>query len=80
MRNEKTYVYYSESSSKSAQHAHMAEELEKELATSIVVSSRIGRSPPVFGRANQNVVTAAMLLRNMPEPLNLNARRARDEI
>jgi hypothetical protein len=24
--------------------------------------------PPVFGRASQNVVAAAMLLRNMPEP------------
>jgi tyrosyl-tRNA synthetase len=36
--------------------------------------------PPVFGRASQNVVTAAMLLRNMPEPSNPEARRARDEI
>jgi hypothetical protein len=27
--------------------------------------------PPVFGRASQNVVAAAMLLRNMPEPSNL---------
>jgi hypothetical protein len=32
-RNEKTYVYYSEPSSKSAWHAHMAEELERELVT-----------------------------------------------
>jgi hypothetical protein len=36
--------------------------------------------PLVFGRASQNVVAAAMLLRNMPEPSNLEARRARDEI
>jgi hypothetical protein len=36
--------------------------------------------PPVFARASQNVVAAAMLLRNMPEPSNPDARRARDEI
>jgi hypothetical protein len=36
--------------------------------------------PLVFGRASQNVVAAAMLLRNMPEPSNLEACRARDEI
>jgi hypothetical protein len=48
MRNEKTCVYYNEPSSKSAWHAHMAEELEKELATSIIASSRIGRSTPRF--------------------------------
>jgi hypothetical protein len=36
--------------------------------------------PPVFGRASQNVVTATMLLRNMPEPSNPEARQARDEI
>jgi hypothetical protein len=34
----------------------------------------------VFGQARQNVVTAAMLLRNMPEPSNPKARRAHDEI
>jgi hypothetical protein len=43
-RNEKTCVYYIEPSSKSARHAHMVEELE----TSIVASSRIGRSTPGF--------------------------------
>jgi hypothetical protein len=32
--------------------------------------------PPVFARASQNVVAAAMLLRNMPEPSNPDARRA----
>jgi hypothetical protein len=36
--------------------------------------------PPVFSRASQNMVTAAMLLRNMPEPLNPEACRAHDEI
>jgi hypothetical protein len=36
--------------------------------------------PPVFGRASQNVVAAAMLLHNMPKPSNPDARRARDEI
>jgi hypothetical protein len=36
--------------------------------------------PPVFARASQNIVAAAMLLRNMPEPSNPDARRARDEI
>jgi hypothetical protein len=36
--------------------------------------------PLVFGRASQNVVTAAMLLRNMHEPSNPEARRACDEI
>jgi hypothetical protein len=36
--------------------------------------------PPVFARASQNVVATAMLLCNMPEPSNLDARRARDEI
>jgi hypothetical protein len=57
------------------------EGLERELATLTVSSLRIGQSsPPVFGRASQNVVAAAMLLRNMPEPSNLEARRARDEI
>jgi hypothetical protein len=36
--------------------------------------------PPVYGRASQSVVAAAMLLRNMPEPSNPEAHRARDEI
>jgi hypothetical protein len=48
MRNEKTYVYFSEPSSKNARHAHIVEEHEKELATSIVASSRIGQSSPRF--------------------------------
>jgi hypothetical protein len=36
--------------------------------------------PSVFGRASQNVVAAAMLLCNMPEPSNPEARWACDEI
>jgi tyrosyl-tRNA synthetase len=36
--------------------------------------------PLVFGRASQNMVAAAMLIRNMPEPSNPDAHRARDEI
>jgi hypothetical protein len=36
--------------------------------------------PPIFARASQNVVAAAMVLRNMPEPSNPDARQARDEI
>jgi predicted component of type VI protein secretion system len=44
-----------------------------------IVEDRAGE-PPVFSRASQNVVAATMLLRNMPEPSNPEARRARDEI
>jgi tyrosyl-tRNA synthetase len=36
--------------------------------------------PPVFNRASQNVIAAAMLLRNMPEPSTPEAHRAHDEI
>jgi hypothetical protein len=36
--------------------------------------------PLIFGRASQNVVAVTMLLHNMPEPSNLEARRAQDEI
>jgi hypothetical protein len=44
-----------------------------------IIEDRAGE-PPVFDRASQNVVTAAMLLRNMPEPSNPEAHRACDEI
>jgi len=33
-----------------------------------------------FPRAGQNVAAATMLLRNMPEPSNSQARRIRDEV
>jgi hypothetical protein len=36
--------------------------------------------PPIFDRTSQNIVVAAMLLRNMPEPSNPEARWAHDEI
>jgi hypothetical protein len=81
-RNEKTYVYFSKPSSKSAWHMHMAEELKRERARDVnrrIVEDR-AVEPSIFGRASQNVVAAAMLLRNMPEPSNPKARRARDEI
>jgi tyrosyl-tRNA synthetase len=44
-----------------------------------IVEGRAGE-PSIFGRASQNVVAAAMLLRNMPEPSNPEACRAHDEI
>jgi hypothetical protein len=47
-RNEKICAYFSKPSSISARHAHMAEELERELVTSIIASSRIRQSSPRF--------------------------------
>jgi hypothetical protein len=44
-----------------------------------IVEDQAGE-PPIFDRASQNVVTAAMLLCNMLEPSNPKAHRARDEI
>jgi tyrosyl-tRNA synthetase len=44
-----------------------------------IVKDQAGK-PPVFGRASQNVVVAAMLLHNMPKPSNPDARRAHDKI
>jgi tyrosyl-tRNA synthetase len=44
-----------------------------------IVEDQAGEAP-VFGRASQNLIAVAMLLRNMPEPSNPEARRARDEI
>jgi hypothetical protein len=44
-----------------------------------IIEDRVGE-PPVFNRASQNVIAAAMLLRNMPKPSTIEARRARDEI
>jgi hypothetical protein len=40
-RNEKIYTYFNKPSSMSTRHAHTAKELERELVTSIVASSRI---------------------------------------
>jgi tyrosyl-tRNA synthetase len=36
--------------------------------------------PPVFGRPSQNMVATSMLLHNMPEPSNLEAHQAHNEI
>jgi hypothetical protein len=47
-RNKKIYAYFNKPSSMSARHAHMAEELERELMTSIIASSRIGSRAPGF--------------------------------
>jgi hypothetical protein len=44
-----------------------------------IIEDRVGE-PPVFNRASQNVVVAAMLLRNMLKPSTPEAHRARDEI
>jgi hypothetical protein len=48
MRNEKTCTYFIKPSSMNAWPVHTAEELERELATLIVASSRIGQSSPRF--------------------------------
>jgi hypothetical protein len=44
-----------------------------------IIEDRVGE-PPAFNQASQNVVAAAMLLRNMPEPSTPEARWARNEI
>jgi hypothetical protein len=44
-----------------------------------IVGDWVGE-PLVFNCASQNIVAAAMLLRNMPEPSTPKAWRARDEI
>jgi hypothetical protein len=44
-----------------------------------IIEDRVGE-PPVFNRASQNIIAAAMLLRNMPEPSTSEACQARDEI
>ena len=36
--------------------------------------------PPIFNRASQNVVAAAMLVRAMPEPSTTEGRRVRGEL
>jgi hypothetical protein len=46
MRNERIYTYFNKPLSMSTWHAHTVEELERELATSIVTSSRIGQVSP----------------------------------
>ena len=36
--------------------------------------------PPIFNRASQNIVAAAMLVRAMPEPSTTDGRRVRGEL
>jgi hypothetical protein len=48
MRNERICAYFNKPSSMSVRHAHTVEELEEELVTSIVASSRIGQASPQF--------------------------------
>jgi hypothetical protein len=45
-RSESAYAYYSRPSSRSVRHVHVVEGLERELATSIVASSRTERVNP----------------------------------
>jgi hypothetical protein len=59
-------------------HAGGARERARDVNHRIVEDWAV--EPPVFDRASQNVIAAAMLLRNMPEPSNLEARWAHDEI
>jgi hypothetical protein len=63
-----------------AAHAHGggARERARDVNCHIIEDQAV--EPPVFGRASQNVVPATMLLRNLPEPSNPEARRAQDEI
>jgi hypothetical protein len=61
-------------------HAHGggARERAHDVSHHIVEDQAV--EPLVFDRASQNVVVAAMLLRNMPKPSNPKAHQARDEI
>jgi tyrosyl-tRNA synthetase len=62
--------------------AHMHDVGAREKAHDInhrIIEDRVGE-PLVFNRASQNIVVAAMLLRNMPEPSTSEARQACDEI
>jgi hypothetical protein len=59
-------------------HGRGARERARDVNRRIVEDRAI--EPPIFNRASQNVVAAAKLLRNMPEPSNLEACQARDEI
>jgi hypothetical protein len=59
-------------------HDGGAREIARDVNRRIIKDRAV--EPLVFGQASQNVVAAAMLLRNMPEPSNPEAHRARDEI
>jgi succinate dehydrogenase/fumarate reductase flavoprotein subunit len=69
----KSCVYFNKPSSMSARHAHTAEELKRARDVNHRIVEDRAVEPPVFGRASQNVVMAAMFLRNMLEPSNPEA-------
>jgi hypothetical protein len=59
-------------------HGRGAQERARDVNRHIVEDRAV--EPLSFGRSSQNVVAAAMLLCNMPEPSNPEAHRAQDEI
>jgi tyrosyl-tRNA synthetase len=63
-----------------AAHAHGGRARERARNINRRIDEDRAIDPPIFGRAIQNIVTAAMLLCNMPEPSNPDAYRAQDEI
>jgi tyrosyl-tRNA synthetase len=63
-----------------AAHAHGGRARERAHDVNRRIDKDRAIDPLVFAQASQNVAAAAMLLRNMPEPSNPDARRARDEI
>jgi hypothetical protein len=63
-----------------AAHAHGGRARERARDVNRLIDEDRVVDPSVFARASQNVIAATMLLRNMPEPSNPDARRARDEI
>jgi hypothetical protein len=65
---------------KRAAHAHGGRARERVRDVNRRIDEDRAIDPPVFARASQNVVAATMRLRNMPEPSNPDACRARDEI
>jgi hypothetical protein len=72
-RNKKIYAYFNKPLSMSTRLAHTAEELERELATLIIASSRIGQSSPRFSIEPARTWSQPPF-RNMPEPSNPEAR------
>jgi hypothetical protein len=79
-KSESACAYFSRPSSGSVRHVYAVEKLKRELAINHrIIEDRAGE-PLVFNRASQNIITTAMLLRNMPKPSTPEAHRARDEI
>jgi hypothetical protein len=63
-----------------AAHAHGGGARERAHDVNHCIIEGQASKPLIFDRASQNVVIAAMLLHNMPEPSNPEAHRAHDEI